>query len=171
MGTAAIITLCVILGAVVLFVTEWLSVDLVALLIISSLVVFGVLTPEEGVAVFSNSATLTVAFMFVISAAVLKTGALQFAATKLSNVFREHYLKGMFLMMLLVAIISAFVNNTPVVAVFIPVVIKIANSSGRSPASMLIPLSFASILGGMCTLLGSSTNILVDGIVRQEGLT
>ena len=73
-------------------------------------------------------------------------------------------------MMFLVALISAFVNNKPFVAVFIPVLIKIANASGRNPASMLIPLSFASILGRMCTLLGSSTNILVDGILRQEGL-
>lgn len=170
MGTAAVITLCVVIGAIILFVTEWLSVDLVALLIVSSLVITGVVSPEEGVAGFSNSATLTVVFMFVISAAVLKTGALQFAATKLSNIFRDHYLKGMLLMMFLIAVISAFVNNTPVVAVFIPVVIKIANSTGRNPASMLIPLSFASILGGMCTLLGSSTNILVDGILRQEGL-
>ncbi|CAG5080615.1 hypothetical protein CRYO30217_01396 [Parvicella tangerina] len=169
MGSAMIITLLVILGALVLFITGWLTVDIVGLLIILSLVIFGVISPEEGVSGFSNNATLTVAFMFVVSAAVLKTGALQHFAIRLSKVFKKNYNLGMFLMMLLVAVISAFVNNTPVVAVFIPVIIQIANHSGKSPAKMLIPLSFASILGGMCTLVGTSTNILVDGILRKEG--
>ncbi len=169
MTPEGIITICVIIGAIILFVTELLTIDLVALMIIFTLVVFGVITPEEGVSGFSNSATLTVAFMFVISAAVLKTGALQHLAVRLSKIFREHFTVGMLLMMLLVAVISAFVNNTPVVAVFIPVIIKIANASGKSPALMLIPLSFASILGGMCTLIGTSTNILVDGILQKEG--
>ncbi len=169
MGSAMIITLLVILGALVLFITGWLTVDIVGLLMILALVLTGVISAEEGVAGFSNDATLTVAFMFVISAAVLKTGALQHFAIRLSKVFQKNYNLGMLLMMLLVAVISAFVNNTPVVAVFIPVVIQIANHSGKSPAKMLIPLSFASILGGMCTLVGTSTNILVDGILRKEG--
>jgi di/tricarboxylate transporter len=169
MGSAMIITLLVILGALVLFVTGWLTVDVVGLLMILALVIFGVISPEEGVAGFSNNATLTVAFMFVISAAVLKTGALQHFAIRLSKVFQKNFKLGMVLMMLLVAVISAFVNNTPVVAVFIPVIIQIANHAGKSPAKMLIPLSFASILGGMCTLVGTSTNILVDGILRKEG--
>lgn len=169
MGSAMIITLLVILGALVLFITGWLTVDVVGLLMILSLVIFGVITPEEGVSGFSNNATLTVAFMFVISAAVLKTGALQHFAIRLSKIFKKNFNLGMVLMMILVAFISAFVNNTPVVAVFIPVIIQIANHSGKSPAKMLIPLSFASILGGMCTLVGTSTNILVDGILRKEG--
>lgn len=164
-----IITLLVILGALILFITGWLTVDIVGLLIILSLVLFGVISPEEGVSGFSNNATLTVAFMFVLSAAILKTGALQHFAIRLSKVFQKNFNLGMILMMLLVAIISAFVNNTPVVAVFIPVIIQIANHSGKSPAKMLIPLSFASIFGGMCTLVGTSTNILVDGILRKEG--
>lgn len=169
MGSAMIITLLVVLGALILFITGWLTVDVVGLLMILTLVLSGVISPEEGVAGFSNNATLTVAFMFVISAAVLKTGALQHFAIRLSKIFQKNYNLGMFLMMLLVAVISAFVNNTPVVAVFIPVVVQIANHSGKLPAKMLIPLSFASILGGMCTLVGTSTNILVDGIVRKEG--
>ncbi|MCB9197270.1 MAG: SLC13 family permease [Flavobacteriales bacterium] len=169
MSSEIIITLLVIFGALVLFITNWLSIDLVALLIILALVLSGVISPEEGVAGFSNNATLTVAFMFVISAAVLKTGALQHFAVRLSKVFQRNFVLGMGLMMLLVALISAFVNNTPVVAVFIPVVMQIAKHSGKSPAKMLIPLSFASIFGGMCTLIGTSTNILVDGILRKEG--
>ncbi len=168
MTTAAIITLVIIGIAVVLFITEVISVDLIALLIVLALVLSGVLTPEEGILGFSNTATITVAFMFVISAALLKTGALQFVAHRLSKIFRYHFDAGLLLMMLLIALISAFVNNTPVVAVFIPVVIQIAHNSGQSPAKMLIPLSFASIFGGMCTLIGTSTNILVSGISKQE---
>jgi di/tricarboxylate transporter len=168
MTTAAIITLVIIGLAVVLFITEIISVDLIAILIMLALVFSGVLTPEEGILGFSNKATITVAFMFVISAALLKTGALQYLAHRLSKIFRYQFDVGMLLMMLLIAIISAFVNNTPVVAVFIPVVIQIAHESGQSPSKMLIPLSFASIFGGMCTLIGTSTNILVSGISKQE---
>jgi di/tricarboxylate transporter len=169
MSADAIITLCVIVGALILFASEIVSIDLVALLILVTLVVTGVITPEQGVGGFSNSATITVAFMFILSAALLKTGALQFVAYRLSGIFRYNFNLGLILMMLLVAIISAFINNTPVVAVFIPVVIQIASSSGHSPSKMLIPLSFASIFGGTCTLIGTSTNILVSGIAESNG--
>ena len=143
MGFEALATLGVIIVAIVLFATEWLSIDLVAMLIMALLIVLGVVSPEEGVAGFSNSATLTVAFMFVLSAALLKTGALQFMAYRLSSIFRYHYRLGVMVMMLLIAVVSAFVNNTPVVAVFIPVVIQIAHVSGVSATKLLIPLSFA----------------------------
>ena len=76
----------------------------------------------------------------------------------------------MILMMILIAFISAFINNTPVVAFFTPLVIQVANASGRNPKKMLIPLSFASIFGGSCTLVGTSTNMLVSGIAEKEGL-
>lgn len=165
-----LITIAVIIGAVVLFVTDRVSVDVVGLLIISVLVFTGVVTPEQGVMGFSNKATITVVFMFILSAALLKTGALQMLTHKLAPIFRDNFNKGMLLMMVLIAAMSAFVNNTPVVAVFIPVVIQIGHASGRSPAKMLIPLSFASIFGGTCTLIGTSTNILVSGIAEKEGL-
>jgi di/tricarboxylate transporter len=170
MSFEAIVTLCVIAGALTLFITEAVSIDVVALLILVTLVIFGVVTPEQGVQGFSNNATVTVAFMFVLSAALLKTGALQFVAHRLSALFRYNFTGGLVLMMLLIAVISAFVNNTPVVAVFIPVVIQIAHASGQNPSKMLIPLSFASIFGGMCTLIGTSTNILVSGIAEKNGL-
>jgi len=170
MDYQVIITLLVIGGSIILFVSEKLSVDVIALLIILSLVITGVISPEEGIAGFSNKATITVAFMFVMSAALLKTGALQFAAYKLSAIFQQNFKLGLGLMMILIAIISAFINNTPVVAVFIPVVIQIAKSTGQSASKMLIPLSFASIFGGTCTYIGTSTNVLVSGIAVQNGL-
>ena len=165
-----IITIILLLGAFVLFITEVLSVDLVALLIMAAFVLFGVITPEEGISGFSNKATITVAFMFVLSAALLKTGALQVLALRLSSVFRKNFYLGMGLMMLLIAFFSAFVNNTPVVAIFIPIIIQIASASNHSVTKMLIPLSFASIFGGTCTLIGTSTNLLVNGIAEKEGL-
>ncbi|AHM63301.1 trkA domain protein [Flammeovirgaceae bacterium 311] len=170
MNPEAYITLGVTLVAVVLFATEKLSIDLVALLIIVALVFSGVISPEEGVAGFSNPATITVAFMFVLSAALMKTGALQVLAYHLSASFKRNYMLGISLMMLMVAVISAFINNTPVVAVFIPVVIQIAHASGISPSKLLIPVSFASIFGGTCTLIGTSTNIVVSGVAEKAGI-
>jgi len=170
MTTAAIITLGIVVLAIILFATEALPVDLVAILILISLILTGVLTPQEGIKGFSNKATITVAFMFVLSAALLKTGALQVLTHRLSKLFRYKFNTGMLLMMLMIAVISAFVNNTPIVAMFIPVVIQIAHTSGQNPSKMLIPLSFASIFGGMCTLIGTSTNILVSGIAEENGI-
>lgn len=170
MTLPAIITICVIVLALILFITEVVSIDLVALLIMLALIITGVISPQEGADGFSNKATVTVTFMFVLSAAILKTGAMQYVAHKLSGIFRYNFKMGMVLMMILISLISAFINNTPVVAVFIPVVIQIAHSSGQSPSKMLIPVSYASIFGGTCTLIGTSTNILVSGIAEKQGL-
>ncbi len=166
----AYITAAVIIAAIVMFIWDKLSVDLIALLIMGALVVSGVISPSEGMAGFSNPATMTVAFMFVISAAILKTGSLQFVASQLTKTFRNHYQRGVVLLMLMVSSVSAFINNTPVVAVMIPVTIQIAKNSNRKASKLLIPVSYASIFGGMCTLIGTSTNILVSGIAKQNGM-
>lgn len=170
MGIDAIIVLLVILVGVVFFATEYFSVDTVALLILVTLVLTGVISPTEAAEGFSNPATLTVLFMFILSGALLKTGALQYIAILISSSFKGRYVLSMTMLMLFVALISAFVNNTPVVAVFIPVVLQIARKSGIPASRMLIPLSFASIFGGMCTLIGTSTNILVSGMAEAHGL-
>lgn len=170
MALDAYIVLGIALIAIALFITEWLSIDLVALLMVVLLVGSGVISPAEGVAGFSNAATITVAFMFVLSEAILKTGALQSLGVKLSPMLRRHPVSGMAVLILLIGVVSAFVNNTPVVAVLIPVIIQLAHSTGQAPSKMLIPLSYASIFGGTCSLIGTSTNILVSGIAAENGL-
>lgn len=170
MEPAAYITIGVILVAMFFFISEKLSTDLVALLIIVALVLTGVISLEEGLDGFSNSATLTVAFMFVLSAAILKTGSMQYLASRLTRTFRNHYQRGVVLLMFFISSVSAFINNTPVVAVMIPVTLQIAKNSNRAASKLLIPISYASIFGGTCTLIGTSTNILVSGIAVQHGL-
>jgi di/tricarboxylate transporter len=161
------ITLVVLVGAVVLFVSEKLPVDVVALLILGSLLVSGVVSPNEALSGFSSPATLTVAAMFVLSAGLQRSGTLRGVGELLARV-RWPWLLGL-LMMLLVAFTSAFINNTAIVAVFLPLVISAVVARGLSPSKFLIPLSFAAQFGGVCTLIGTSTNLLVDSLARQAG--
>jgi di/tricarboxylate transporter len=156
--------------AIGLFITERLSIDLVALVIILLLVVTGVLSPKEGLAGFGDQATLTVAFMFVLSSALLGTGAVSTLGPRLSRHFRESPMRGMLMFMLLVGGISAFANNTPIVALLIPVVVQMAHTSGQAPSKLLIPLSYATIMGGTITLMGTSTNFVVSGVMTESGL-
>lgn len=166
----AIILAVILAGALALFVSERIRVDIVALMIMCALVLTGILSPGEAVAGFSNAATITVLFMFILSAALLKTGVLSGVGTFFAKKFKKSYALGLFTMMISVAVFSAFINNTPIVAIFIPIIIKTAKDSGFAPTKLLIPLSFAAIMGGMCTLIGTSTNILVDGIAKQSGV-
>jgi di/tricarboxylate transporter len=161
------ITLVVLVGAVVLFVSEKLPVDVVALLILGSLLVSGVVSPNEALSGFSSPATLTVAAMFVLSAGLQRSGTLRGVGELLARV-RWPWLLGL-LMMLLVAFTSAFINNTAIVAIFLPLVISAVVARGLSPSKFLIPLSFAAQFGGVCTLIGTSTNLLVDSLARQAG--
>lgn len=170
MSFEVLVVIFVVAGAVILFVTEKLPIDLVAILIMIVLTCTGVLTPEEGVQGFSNPATITVAAMFVLSAALFKTGGVNMLGPKLAELIKKNYILGLATMMISVAVISAFVNNTPVVAVFIPIIMKAAHATKNSPSKFLIPLSYATIFGGTCTLIGTSTNILVSGVAIQNGL-
>ncbi len=164
------IVLVVLIGAVIMFATERFPVDVVAIIAMSILVISGVISPEQGVSGFSNSATVTVACMFILSTALFKSGAVVAIGNKMAKLFQYNYWLGITATMFVVGTISAFINNTPVVAIFIPILVGAAAKSNLSVGKMLMPLSFASMFGGVCTLIGTSTNILVSGIAADNGL-
>jgi di/tricarboxylate transporter len=161
-----VLTIC----AVVLFVTEKFSTDIVAILVMMVLLVSRVLTPTEGLAGFANTATVTVGAMFVLSAGMFRSGAVNFVGRGLGRLARHSSGLMLFVLMVGVGLLSSFLNNTAAVAILIPVVIVVARRADTSPSKLLMPLSFASMFGGMCTVLGTSTNILASSIAEQAGL-
>ncbi|VXA91630.1 SLC13 family permease [Luteimonas sp. 9C] len=161
------LTLAVMAGAVFLFVTEKLRVDVVALLVAVSLLVLGVVTLPEALSGFSNQATVMVAAMFVLSGALQRNGALIAVGDLLARI-RWKWLF-LLVMMSLVAGVAAFVNNTATVAVFLPLVLAATTANRWAPSKFLIPLSYISQAAGVCTLIGTSTNLLVDSMAREAG--
>ncbi len=161
--------LLVAVAAVILFATEKLSVDVVAIVLMATLIASGIVSPEDGISGFSNKATVTVAAMFVLSAGLFKTGAVSYLGVITSKLFRRGFWFGLISVMIAVAFFSAFINNTPVVAIFIPILIGVAKDTNFSTSKLLMPMSFASMFGGVCTLIGTSTNILVSSISESQG--
>ncbi|QCK15305.1 SLC13 family permease [Mangrovivirga cuniculi] len=166
----AIITLIVIVLTLTLFIREVVRIDLVALGVIVVLVLSGVISVKQGLAGFSNEATLTVAAMFVLSHALIKTQVISYLGPFLSGLLEKGYKKGIAGMGVLVASLSAFVNNTPIVATLIPVVNTASRKLNESPSRYLMPLSYFAIFGGTCTLIGTSTNLLVKGMAVERGV-
>ncbi|HQZ97756.1 MAG TPA: SLC13 family permease [Pyrinomonadaceae bacterium] len=170
MNFEMIFVFAVLLLAVYLFVTEKLPVDLVALVVMALLLVSGVVTPVEGLAGFSNMATITIAAMFILSAGLFRTGAVTFIGVFINRIFKNSFWIAILLVMIIVGVLSAFINNTPVIAIFLPILLGAARETGISASKILMPVSFASMFGGVCTLIGTSTNILVSSIAEKNNL-
>ena len=165
----AILLLAIILVAGVLFLTQWVSIPITSIGIIVSLALLGILEPSQALSGFSSPATITVMSMLVLSAGLDRAGIVDYAARVLSRGAKG----GLRPLLLVLAIptigFSAFMNNTPLVALMIPVALTLSRRASIAPSKVLMPLSYFSILGGTCTLFGTSTNILVDALYREEG--
>lgn len=160
----------VIILALYLFTTEKLPVDITAILIMLLLMLLQLVTPEQGVSGFSSTATITVLCMFILSGGIAKTGIIQKLGHKVFKFTKKSQTIQLLIIALIVAPISGIFNNTAAVAIFLPMVINLSKTSKTPATKLLIPLSFLSMLGGTLTLVGTSTNILANSILLENGL-
>ena len=166
---SAVLTLAVVAAMFVLFVREAYPAEVVAIAGVAVLLVLGVLPYDEAVPVLANPAPWTIAAMFIVMGALVRTGALD-AFTQMATRYTHRPKIAIAALMVFVIIASAIVANTPVVLVMIPVFVQLARSLGINASRLLIPLSYAAIMGGTLTLIGTSTNLLVDGVAQSRGL-
>jgi di/tricarboxylate transporter len=167
---AAYFTLGVLAVMFLLFVLEVFPTEVTAMLAAAVLVLVGIVPSDGVLAVFSNPAPWTIAAMFIVTGGLVRTGLIDGFARAVSRRAAQNKVLVVVLVGVFVSVTSAFVNNTPLVAVMIPVTVQLAHSMGLAPSKLLIPLSYQTVLAGMISMIGTSTNILVDGVARAQGL-
>jgi len=166
-----ILVMVLLLFGFIMFVTEMFSIDITAMILLTILFILGYLTPSEALSGFSNPAVITIAFLFIISRALQKTRILEYLIVRVRRLADKSILIGRAVYLFTIGVASAVVNNTAIVAIFMPVSIRLAQKYKMSPSKMLIPLSYSAILGGTLTLVGTSTNLLVNSIyVKVPGV-
>jgi len=170
MDVSLILTIVILAATMGFFIYGKLRIDLIAICTLIALLVFGLISPEQALYGFTNPATATIAAMFVLTAGLVRTGLVQWIARRLDGLAGRRETQLILLLCCVVAVLSAFLVNTAIVAIFIPVVIVLAKNRKISPSRVLIPLSFASQFGGVCTVIGTSTNMLVNGIAISRGI-
>jgi len=170
MNIEIIIVLLILSLGFFLFIKEYFSIDVTALIILSSFFGMGYLTPSEAVSGFSNPAVITIGLLFILSSAIQKTGLLEYIVVTINRLVHSSKIIGLAAYYFTISIASSLINNTAIVAIFMPITIRLAHNYHVSPSKMLIPLSYAAILGGTLTLVGTSTNLLVNSIyMSYEG--
>lgn len=157
-------------GAIILFITEWLRVDVVAIGVMVALMLTGLLSPPAALAGFSNSAVLTIGALFVVGGGIMHTGLAGLIGRRILNIAGNSEVRLIVVIMVAVAMLSGFMSDTGTVAVLLPAIVMLARSANISPSKLLIPLSFGSLLGGATTLIGTPPNLIVSDLLRQENL-
>lgn len=170
MSLPILLTFLILAAAVILFVTERLRVDLIALMVLGALAITGLVSPAEALSGFSNPAVVTVWAVFILSAGLSRTGVANVVGRHVLRLAGEGEVRLLVVIMVTAGAMSAFMNNVGVVAMLLPVVMDIAGRTGRAPSRLLIPLSFGALLGGLSTLIGTPPNILVSDALRDAGL-
>ncbi|MDW4499589.1 SLC13 family permease [Sulfitobacter sp. D35] len=165
-----VLTILVVAGMFVLFMRETYPTEVVAIGGAALLLALGLLPYEKALPVLSNSAPWTIAAMFIVMGALVRTGALDVLTQIAERYARTHPKTAVAGVIIAVMVASAIMNNTPVVVVMIPVLVRLSETLGTKASKLLIPLSYAAIMGGLLTLIGTSTNLLVDGVARSQGL-
>ncbi|AQA01052.1 SLC13 family permease [Sphingopyxis sp. QXT-31] len=166
----AVISLAILGVMFVGFLMERLPATVIAILGACTYLALGILDDKGLYSVFSNSAPIVIGAMFVLSGALIRTGVIQRVADLIMARAEKHPRLAIVEVLLGAVVASAFLNNTPVVVVLLPIMIKLAEVTGVSAKKLLMPLSIAAVLGGTLTLIGTSTNLVVDGIVREAGM-
>jgi di/tricarboxylate transporter len=170
-STQQIIATVIVVLMFVSFVRERIAPEITALLAFAAMVLTGVLSVENAMKAFSNEAVVMIAGMLVICIAMEKAGLVAAAGALYERLSGQKPKRGLWVLMLMCGSISAFLNNTSIVIIFLPVVMAACRRQGIAPSKMLIPLSFATVAGGMITLIGTSTNMVVVGQVREHGMS
>ena len=164
------LTILILVLTVSLFVWGRPRADITALCALALLLLSGILTPAEALAGFSNQVVIMMAGLFVVGGAILQTGLAKAASQRIMHV-AGHSTTAMFLLVVLVtAAIGAFVSNTGTVALMMPIVVSMAAQTGRNASGLLMPLAFASSMGGMLTLIGTPPNLVIDEALRNQGM-
>ncbi len=165
-----LLVLALLAAVTTLFMLEWASVDIVTLLMLIALVLSRTLTPEEAFSGFANEIIIILSSIFVLSAALAQTGVMDRLADWISRLSSGGELRVLLIFLCLSAVMSAFLSNTTTTAVLVPTVMALCRKADLAAGRMLMPLAFASMLGGTCTLIGTSTNLAASGLIAKLGL-
>lgn len=164
------LTLGMLFVAIVLFVTEVIRADLVGLMVLFSLVVVGLVTPLESISGFANPAVITIWAVFILSAGLAQTGVSRMLGAQLLRLAGRGESRLISVLMTSTALLSGFMNNIGVAAMFLPVTLDIARRTGRSASRLLLPMAYGSLIGGMLVLIGTASNLVVSDFLREAGL-